>query len=92
MIRACSSGCGRDTLGSAIDLSVAALRALGFGPHRAARAGRLFKKHDEPALRDIMQYIGDDEAYKSAARKHIANLEAVLRGDRENLPTAKDAG
>lgn len=69
----------RETLGSALDLSVDALRALGFGAHRATRAARIFREYDEESLHALLQhYDGDQSAYASEARKHIANLERIL--------------
>ncbi len=72
----------RDTLGSAVDLGVDALRELGFHPYRAARAGRIFIEHDEASLRSMAPHYGTDDArYVSLARQHMANLEAILRSD-----------
>ena len=72
----------RDTLGSAVDLGVDALRELGFHPYRAARAGRIFIEHDEAALRAMAPHYGtDDERYVSVARQHMRNLEAILQAD-----------
>ena len=72
----------RETLGSALDLSIDALRTLGFGAHRALRAARLFRKYDEISVKELLlHYEGDQGAYASEARKHIANLERVLQED-----------
>ncbi|KAB2653532.1 MAG: potassium transporter [Verrucomicrobia bacterium] len=72
----------RDTLGSAVDLGVDALRELGFHPYRAARAGRIFIEHDEASLRSMAPHYGTDDArYVSLARQHMTNLEAILRSD-----------
>ncbi len=72
----------RDTLASAVDLGVDALRELGFHPYRAARAGRLFIDHDEAALRAMAPHFGKDDArYVSLARQHMKNLEDILRAD-----------
>lgn len=73
----------RETLGSALDLGVDALRALGYGAHRTLRAARIFRAYDEKSVHALSQhYEGDQSAYTSEARKHIANLEQVLREDR----------
>jgi monovalent cation:proton antiporter-2 (CPA2) family protein len=72
----------RDTLASAVDLGVDALRELGFHPYRAQRAGRIFQAADENALRDMAPHYGKDDAkYVSLARKHMQNLERLLRAD-----------
>ena len=72
----------RDTLASAVDLGVDALKELGFHPYRAHRAGRIFVEHDEAALRDMAPHYGTDDAkYVSLARQHMRNLESILRAD-----------
>jgi len=73
----------RETLGSALDLSVDALGVLGLEPERALRAAQLFREHDEASVREMaLLRPGDDEAYISIARKHIENLERTLASDR----------
>jgi voltage-gated potassium channel Kch len=71
----------RETLGSALDLSVDALRELGMDERRARRAAEIFRKHDEASVRDMAKLSDDDEAYVSIARKHIENLERALASD-----------
>jgi voltage-gated potassium channel Kch len=71
----------RETLGSALDLSVAALRELGMDERRAHRAAEIFRKHDEVSVREMAKLPDDDEAYVSVARKHIENLERALASD-----------
>jgi Kef-type K+ transport system membrane component KefB/voltage-gated potassium channel Kch len=77
----------RETLGSALDLSVAALRELGMDERRARRVAEIFREHDEASVRE-MAPLGDDEddAYISTARKHIENLERALQSDAEMQP------
>jgi monovalent cation:proton antiporter-2 (CPA2) family protein len=72
----------RETFGSSLDLAIDALQALGLRPDQAQRAARLFKQHDEAALRDMAGLIERDEAYVSRARQHIENLEHILQNDR----------
>jgi voltage-gated potassium channel Kch len=76
----------RETLGSALDLAVDALQALGMEPARATRAAALFREHDEASVREMAHLSPDDDAYASSARKHIENLERMLRADREENP------
>ncbi|MEY2503911.1 MAG: glutathione-regulated potassium-efflux system ancillary protein KefC [Verrucomicrobiota bacterium] len=71
----------RETLGSALDLSVDALRELGMDERRARRATEIFRKHDEASVREMAKLPDDDEAYVSIARKHIENLERALASD-----------
>ena len=82
----------RETLGSALDLGVRAMRQLGFGGVQAIRAARIFKDYDEASLRDLVKYVDDDAGYVSRARQHMENLERVLQADREGLPRAESEG
>ena len=73
----------RETFGSAVDLSVGALEALGVTQQRALRAAQIFREHDEASVREMAQLEGDDiNTYASMARLHIANLESALAADR----------
>jgi glutathione-regulated potassium-efflux system ancillary protein KefC len=46
------------------------------------RAARIFKQHDEAAVRDMAHMQENDGAYVTRARQHIENLEHILRSDR----------
>jgi monovalent cation:proton antiporter-2 (CPA2) family protein len=71
----------RETLGSALDLSVDALHALGLDEVRARRAASIFREHDEAAVREMAKLDDKSEDYISIARKHIVNLERALQSD-----------
>ena len=73
----------RETLGSALDLSIEALRELGMDERRARRVAEIFREHDEASVREMAKLRDDDEAYVSIARKHIENLERALQSDVE---------
>ena len=74
----------RETFGSAIDLSVDALQALGIPQERAVRAAQIFREHDNASVREMAKIDADDmKSYASMARLHIANLETALAADRE---------
>lgn len=73
----------RETLGSALDLSIDALRELGVDERRARRVAEIFREHDEASVRDMARLAEDVEAYVSIARKHIENLERALQSDLE---------
>jgi voltage-gated potassium channel Kch len=86
----------RETLGSSLDLSVAALLELGFDASRADRSARLFREHDEAAVREMASLQDSQEAYVSKARQHVRNLEDLLRADaaearEKTLPPKADA-
>lgn len=72
----------RETLGTSLDMSVAALRLMGFPEGQAVRVARLFRESDDAMMADMARvYGGDHEVYVSTARQHIQNLESVLRED-----------
>ena len=77
----------RETLGSALDLSVGALSALGMEIERARRAAEIFRQHDEASVRELAKLDAEGEEYVSLARLHIANLEDALQSDLERLDT-----
>jgi monovalent cation:proton antiporter-2 (CPA2) family protein len=78
----------RETLGSALDLSIDALRELGMDERRARRVAEIFREHDEASVREMAKLRDDDEDYISVARKHIENLERALQSDLEMRPDA----
>ena len=80
----------RETLGSALDLSVDALRELGMDERRAHRVAEIFREHDEASVRELAKLPDDDEEYVSIARKHIENLERALQSDVEMRPNPAD--
>ena len=74
----------RETFGSAVDLSVDALVALGLPKHRAQRAAQLFREHEDASVREMAQLDTEDmKGYVSMARLHIANLENALASDKD---------
>jgi monovalent cation:proton antiporter-2 (CPA2) family protein len=78
----------RETLGSALDLSIDALRELGMEERRARRMAEIFREHDEASVHEMAKLRDDDEDYVSVARKHIENLERALQSDVELIPDA----
>ena len=82
----------RETLGSALDLSVDALRELGMDERRARRVAELFREHDEASVR-AMARLGDaDDAYVSIARQHNENLLRALQSDAAMQPDSSAEG
>jgi monovalent cation:proton antiporter-2 (CPA2) family protein len=75
----------RETFGSAIDLSLDALRALGMDDPQARRVAEIFRAHDEASVREMAVLEEGSQTYISIARQHILNLERALRADAENL-------
>lgn len=75
----------RETLGSALDASIDALRVLGMDERTARRAAEIFREYDEASVRDMAEVDADDDMYASKARQHIENLERALASDAEML-------
>ncbi len=74
----------RETVGSAVDLGVSALRELGVRANQAWRAGQTFKQHDEKLLREQTAFLDDENMYitKSVQYRHI--LAEMLRANQED--------
>ncbi|MDB6119974.1 MAG: glutathione-regulated potassium efflux system protein KefC-like protein [Verrucomicrobiaceae bacterium] len=72
----------RETLDSSLEMTVAALRHLGLGAYEARRAIRIFREHDEDAVREMAKIDPeDDKSYIAAARQRIDALNALFRQD-----------
>jgi glutathione-regulated potassium-efflux system protein KefB len=82
----------RETLGSALDLSIDALRELGMDERRARRVAEIFREHDEASVRDMARLGKVDDAYISIARKHVENLERALQSDAAMQPDSPIEG
>ncbi len=79
----------RDTFGSALDLSVDALKILGISEAHARRAVKIYREHDEKSVREMALLTNPGgEEYISQARQHIDNLERLLRSDDANRPVS----
>ncbi len=83
LLRAGVDNVFRETLASALDLGVAAMRDLGFRGVQALRAARIFKQLDEASMRELAPISEDEVGHTRRARQHIENLERVLRADRK---------
>jgi monovalent cation:proton antiporter-2 (CPA2) family protein len=80
----------RETLGSALDLSIDALQELGMDERRARRVAQIFREHDEASVREMAHLPDDVDDYVSIARKHIENLERALQSDLEMQPDTEN--
>ena len=90
-----SAGAGavvRETFGSALELGVEALKALGYPAYEAGRIARVFKRHDIEGYRTLRDLRGDSERYMVAARAHREELEKVLNRDRTLFDAYGDDG
>jgi len=74
----------RETFGSALALGQDALKLLGFDPYTAYRLMRIFRKNDEAKMPELHRILREDEdQYISMYQKHNADLEELMRLDRE---------
>ena len=91
LLEAGLDGVYRETLDSSIRIGVDALRAVGVPAFEAHRLGRIFRRHDEKALREAVEVRSDRRAYLHLVRQQTEELEHVLRTDREALELEHDA-
>ena len=72
----------RDTLGTSLDLSVDALRAMGMRGAQALRVVKVFRERDREGLAEVAQiYDGDRQVFVSTARRHIQNFANLFKAD-----------
>src|ERR1700751_3036117 len=77
----------RETLESSLEMSVQALRILGFGAYRAYRAAHTFKEYDEETVQILAEYYGTDEKdFLGRIRKRVKTLEDLFESERAVSP------
>jgi monovalent cation:proton antiporter-2 (CPA2) family protein len=81
----------RETFGSAVELGVAALRALGFRGHQVTRASREFRRHEQRVMRELLELVGDEQAYVERARLRTEELTRLLTTDQRVGQRARDS-
>jgi monovalent cation:proton antiporter-2 (CPA2) family protein len=81
----------RETLGSSLDLSVAALRMLGFRAYEAQRSAKAFRDYDEQTVRELAQYSEDESQLIAQAKQRIRSLDEIFQTERHRAPPS-DAG
>jgi voltage-gated potassium channel Kch len=81
----------RESFDSSIRLGVDVMRALGFAAHEAHRRGRMFRRHDENALRELASMRGDQKAYVHGVRLQTETLEKTLQSDLLDFHPEEDA-
>lgn len=92
LVRGGADGVYRETFDTAVRVGTDALRLLGLPAHAAHRAGRLFREHDEAAVRELAHHHEESEAFISVAQERMRRFEEVLRQDRAQLPQIEDEG
>jgi monovalent cation:proton antiporter-2 (CPA2) family protein len=74
----------RETFGTALTLGQDALQLLGFDPYEAYKIRRLFRKKDRDAMPELYRINRQDEdTYFFMYQQHNADLEELMRKDRE---------
>jgi monovalent cation:H+ antiporter-2, CPA2 family len=69
-------------LGSSLDLSVAALRMLGFRAYEAQRAAKAFRIYDEQTVRELAPYSEDQSKLIAQAKKRIRSMDELFEMER----------
>ncbi|MFZ5475393.1 MAG: monovalent cation:proton antiporter-2 (CPA2) family protein [Myxococcota bacterium] len=77
-------GVYRETFDTALRVGVDALRMLGGTGHRAIRAARTFRRHDEAMLLAAAGLHKDQDKLVIHAREGLRALEEALKADRED--------
>jgi monovalent cation:proton antiporter-2 (CPA2) family protein len=75
----------RETLGSSLDLSVAALRMLGFRAYEAQRAAKAFRIYDEQTVRELAPYSEDQSKLIAEAKERIRSMEELFEMERHRI-------
>ena len=81
----------RETLGSALDLSIVALRTLGMRANEAIRAAKFFRDYDEKTVRELAPFAGNQSKLISEARAKIRTLDEIFQAERVQIRRS-DAG
>jgi monovalent cation:proton antiporter-2 (CPA2) family protein len=83
----------RETLDTSLDLSIQALRLLGFGAYRANRAARTFKAYDEESVRQLAAFAtADEKDFLGEVRRRVRFLDDLFEAERSGQPFASDTG
>jgi hypothetical protein len=83
----------RETLDTSLDLSIQALRLLGFGAYRAHRAARTFKTYDEDSVRQLAAFANADEKdFLGEVRRRVRFLDDLFEAERSGQPFTSDTG
>jgi monovalent cation:proton antiporter-2 (CPA2) family protein len=83
----------RETLDSSLDLSVQALRLLGFGAYRAHRAAKTFKAYDEESVRHLAGFVNSDEKdFLGELQRRVRTLDELFEAERAGQVFRSDKG
>jgi monovalent cation:proton antiporter-2 (CPA2) family protein len=81
-----------ETAGSALNLGVQALRALGVPARQAYHSAQVFNRHNDESIRKLAKvYQETDEAtFIAQARTYLSALEGVLKSDTNGVKSEAD--
>jgi voltage-gated potassium channel Kch len=83
----------RETLGTSLELGQGTLRQLGVRAHTAHRIAHRWRQHDEAALEDMLQFVGQgDQVWLNEAKKALANFEKSMADELGGKASEKDPG
>ena len=71
----------RETFEAGLTLGAEALKTLGFKTMQAARAARLFRKHDENMFEALAKVWGDEERFLVATKESSERMNELLAAD-----------
>jgi voltage-gated potassium channel Kch len=80
----------RETLDTALDMGVEALKALGFRAYQAHRAARTFKRHEAEATEELFALWRDRKAYAEQVRERMTELEQMMQSDARDFDESAD--
>ncbi|RTZ48151.1 potassium transporter [Candidimonas sp. SYP-B2681] len=75
----------RETFEAGLTLGAEALKTLGFKEVQAARAARLFRRHDEDMFQALAQVWGDEERFIVASKETSARMNELLASDIQQM-------
>ena len=79
----------RETLDSSLRLGADALKMLGFKAHTTDRAARIFLRHDEDALKDMIKNRTGPSSYRDLTSERITELEEMILKDIKEIEKAE---
>ena len=79
----------RETLDSSLRLGADALKMLGFKSQTCDRAARIFLRHDEEALKDMIKDRTEASSYRDLTTERITELEEMILNDIKNIEIAE---
>ncbi|GAB2549243.1 monovalent cation:proton antiporter-2 (CPA2) family protein [Spirosoma aerophilum] len=71
----------RETLDTSLRTGIDVMRMLGGRAYYTERSARLFRRHDEDALKEQADVRGDKSQYFNTTRRQIKELEELIRSD-----------